>query len=411
MTTVKDARNTEILEKQRHLFSNPIYSSKPGGWQMDTVFPSKVDMDNGSNSLLWFQNVNTKQIHTVKLEKAKDAQEVEAALRQFKEWANKHNQPVNSITADKDPAYTDPLVLDWYTKNKVNFTSTKNHSALGVINRGIRTIRKQVKNNVDKKKRTFNADNVNAKVEEYNDTLPHFFQEGHSPNQMARNRDLELSYIAGKMNEADRRREKAWEDYKYFVNVGDEKKEKTIQAPKVGDWVRRFDDRRKWEHGASYLYKQKFKVHGIDKLRGKVYLGTNNPADGLIEAPRYQVIKNKNLTEGDNFQKIDTNELKKKVANITGYKNNKYEVVYDNGDTGSITERQLRGNRPNNPLRMELEYWQNKASTENTHHMETRSKARDKNKTTGVFENLPAWLKEHLPDDFKQTPKVELKSK
>jgi hypothetical protein len=234
---------------------------------------------------------------------------------------------------------------------------------------------------------------------------------------MARNRDLELSYIAGKMNEADRRREKAWKDNEYYEYKEDKKENKIkkitkeIKAFDVGDEVRRFDTRPDMikGHGVGNLYKQKYTVHAIDKLSGQVWLGDKDSTKGLVKVPRYEVLGGSKFTSGNKYAKIDESELTKKVASITGDDGHgNYDVIYENGDKDTLTNRQLRGNKPNNPLRMELDYWtqkeKNKKAAPNHTHIQTRHGG-------NVYNNLPSWLKEHLPDDFKQTPKVELKSK
>jgi hypothetical protein len=95
---------------------------------------------------------------------------------------------------------------------------------------------------------------------------------GHSPKELtdSKNRDLEIDYIANKMNLADARREKAWEGIE------------------VGQKVRRFTLGNK-QHAEKNLDPYTWTIHHIDKLRGKAYLGRGDSKEGLIQVPRFLI--------------------------------------------------------------------------------------------------------------------------
>ena len=82
--------------------------------------------------------------------------------------------------------------------------------------------------------------------------------------------------------------------------------------------------------------------------------------------PRYLINTNQNLVQPQNLAK----SVKKPEADldeIISFKNGKYQVRYLDGDTDSLTWRQLREGRPLHETPLEKAYW-------DTHQMEETKK-------------------------------------
>ena len=48
--------------EQRYKYGQPIFNTRQGGWQFDTVVPSKKELRKGEHYQLFFVNNNTKEI-------------------------------------------------------------------------------------------------------------------------------------------------------------------------------------------------------------------------------------------------------------------------------------------------------------------------------------------------------------
>ena len=70
-----DATKREMYN-QRSKLSQPVFSNRRGGWQFDTIIPSRNDAKNGQQYQLFFVNNNTKEIKSYPLAK-KDANNME----------------------------------------------------------------------------------------------------------------------------------------------------------------------------------------------------------------------------------------------------------------------------------------------------------------------------------------------
>ena len=341
----KDVKKAKVFEQGRK-FGNPIYSQRPGGWQFDTVIPKHGTK---GNYMLWFTNVNTKETRAYEMPN-KSSESVKEAMEKFlidTKNNKKAPRPVYSLTSDEDQAYATEDLLQFYKDNGIKYrTTTKNSKhILGIVNRNIKMIRDRIANTnglVDTngtRGRTGNMtkEEVNKKLAGWN-TQPNENLAGHSPKELTdrESRDLELDYIANKMNEADERREKA------------------MKGIHEGQYVRRYKLGPK-EHAEGNLDPYDWKIHHIDKLRGKVWLGRENEKEGLVQVPRYQIIT------GDEYQKGKKNPpkldmLTKTPAKIIESKQGKYTVEMTDGSKQTMTQRQLRGNQPLNPLRIEEEF-------------------------------------------------------
>ena len=358
-----DTEKSKVFKQGRE-FGMPIFSQRPGGWQFDTVCPTKK----GGKYYLWFTNVNTKETRAYEM-KNKDSESVKHAMQKFllDTKGNKNNpRPVTALTSDRDKAYATEDMLKFYKDNGIDYrTTTKNSKhILGVVNRNIKMIRDRIANTeglVDEEGNkgiigNMTREEIDKKLSGWN-TQKNENLAGHSPKELTdrKNRDLEIDYIANKMNLADARREKAWEGIH------------------VGQKVRRFELGDK-QHAQKNLDPYTWTIHYIDKLRGKAYLGTNNEKDGLVQVPRFQIDTDPSKLRG-RTTKPSPNLLTKQLSKITGTQNGKYEVQYEDGSKALLSERKLRGTRPVEPLDIEVDY-KNSIEPKSTTHMMTRRRAK-----------------------------------
>ena len=82
----------------------------------------------------------------------------------------------------------------------------------------------------------------------------------------------------------------------------------------------------------------------------------------MKQVPRYLINTNQNLVQPQNLAK----SVKKPEADldeIISFKNGKYQVRYLDGDTDSLTWRQLREGRPLHETPLEKAYWDTQHST------------------------------------------------
>ena len=356
-----DTKKAKVFKQGRE-FGMPIFSQRPGGWQFDTVCPKK----SGGKYFLWFTNVNTKETRAYEMDN-KDSASVKEAMKKFlvDTKDNKNNpRPVTQLTSDRDKAYSTEDMLQFFRDNDINYrTTTKNSKhILGVVNRNIKMIRDRIANTeglVDENGEkgilgNMTREEVDKKLSGWN-TQKNENLAGHSPKELtnSKNIDLEIDYIANKMNLADARREKAW---------------KGIHE---GQKVRRFDLNDK-QHAQKNLDPYTWTIHHIDKLRGKVYIGTNDEKEGLVQVPRFQIETDASKLRGRTAPPpVDL--LTKQYKEITGWQNGKYEVEYEDGSKKFLSERKLRGTRPLERLQIEDDF-KNKGRTTT---MTTRSMDRN----------------------------------
>ena len=355
-----------VMAKQGREQGHAIFSQRPGGWQFDTVIPKR---NANGKYYLWFVNVNTKETRAYEMPK-KDSSSVKYAMQQFllDTKNNKNNpRPVYSLTSDEDPAYATEDLLKFYEKNGIKYRTTTGTSKhiLGIVNRNIKMIRDRIKNTgglVDENGNKGTTgdmpkDEVNRKIAGWN-TQPNEKLGGHSPVELTNNENKELDYIANRMNQADERREQA------------------MKGIEVGMNVRRFKLGPK-AHAEGNLDPYTWKVHYVDKLRGKVWLGRTNKDEGLVQVPRYQILADQSYQRGRKVEP-DFKMLRPIPEEIVDSKNGVYTVRMSNKKEEQMTQRQLRGNRPLNKLQIEQDYEDTHKPKESTTHMTTRSRAKNK---------------------------------
>ena len=390
----KDAQ-LKTAKNQMKTMSMPIFSSKRGAWQFDTVLAT--NRKNAQNPYyLWFTNVNTKFTRAIPM-KDKSSTSVEEALREFFRQNDKDGYPVTALTSDRDPAYQTSVIGEMFKERGIQYRTTEKDTkhGLGVINRNIRTIRGKISNTfrmrmkngkMPKVSEDLEKEQVAMKIKGYNNKKHN--DASMTPKELTspEGEDEELNIIANKMNIADERREKATKDIH------------------VGQKVRRFNPDvlyGKKYHGQFNLDPYNWYVHGIDKSSGYVWLGPDDDKHGLVRVPRYQVLTSKSHI-GNKGMDVppDHEDLKKRIAEITDRdKKGNYVVRYEDGTTEALTARQLRGNKPFEETENEVQFIaKRKVKPEGGTHMRTRSMS--------VFDDKPEAIENYLPKIMPDIPKV-----
>ena len=374
----KDASKKTAL-KQIKKYGMPIFSQKRGGWQFDTVVPKNHKA--GGKYYLWFVNTNTKFSRAYEMND-KSSDEVYRVMNMFIDDNKKRGFDMTQLTCDADPAYTDPKVLDLLQKNNINLKTTNKESkhALGVVNRNIKTIRDRIANTRGLKEGSLgnmSKEQINQKLSGWNNE-PRV--DGKTPLEMTSKdgEDAELDLIATKMN------------------IADEKREQALKGIKVGQVVRRFNPdslSKQKEHAQKNLDMYKWKIHDIDKASGKIWLGGDDPKQGLVQVPRFQVLTDKSYVRNTEMVPSIHPDLKKKVVDIESDKPGYYNVQYEDGTSGKRTVRQIRGTQPLNPLKVEVDYYLKKMNNEQPK-MKTRRGGQ-------VFTNLPPKVRDLLERKIK----------
>jgi len=138
----------------------------------------------------------------------KNAETIKNSLQRFL-----NNHKCIKLTSDEELAFLSKLVLDFLKENEIRIQTIpdKNHSALGIIDRFIRTLRdmntpresSKSQSNTEKYK-TFTAERMSKLINIYNNTFHTSIKM--SPQQMYNNPELEQEYIFQKMKERDEQR-------------------------------------------------------------------------------------------------------------------------------------------------------------------------------------------------------------
>jgi hypothetical protein len=214
----KDKYKMSSGEHSKHYYV-PIFTPFRGGYQIDIIEQSRGGTDVPKYFFVAI-NVNTR-FGFAKAMKRKSADEMIEVLNAFSE--NMKDNPIHQITADEDSAWNNNKVEEWLKEHKIKsrYIRSDRHSALGTIDRFIRTLRDMNTRDDDGKvsdKRDFTDDDIQKYIQLYNSTFHSSIQM--SPEEMQKNPDAEKKYIIEKVYEMNRREKIT--DYNL----------------KVGSWVR-----------------------------------------------------------------------------------------------------------------------------------------------------------------------------
>jgi hypothetical protein len=313
----------------------PIFSTIRNAYQFDTYFPKR-----GEKPFLLFININTRKAYAYELENKKK-EEVLKALTKF----NKDAHP-KFLQSDQDSSYLSNAILTFLKNHDIIYTTVtdNDHHVLGIINRFIRTLRDSGKIVMEKWIKSYNKS-------------PHKSLNAKSPNDM--NEEAELEYIK-------RKQEKMSQKLNDRIIYPEGLKVRITSNPN-----KQFTKKRSKLSNQAYI---------IDGMVGNQYF--IRAADGSIDkVPFFRIVpvawggKNKGGKNKIKIAKrIDNVNPKSKVNNpkltskrytvdkILRYHTaeDKYEVLYDNGEKDYIPARNLREGRPLELSVMERKFWKDK---------------------------------------------------
>ncbi len=195
---VKDPNN---IRKVQRKYMNKLFSNHIHNYQMDLL-----DNGNDITPRYWyiFINVNTKYVHVYPLVN-KSSDKIIKVLKHFiKDVIN-----VSSLTGDAERGWCSDQCIDYLKSSKITLRviHDKQHTALSVIDRFIRTLRdmnipsdKNTKhrysNNI--KYHTFTQKRMNKLIDTYNKTYHR--EINMKPSEMKDNVELEIDYIRKCLN-------------------------------------------------------------------------------------------------------------------------------------------------------------------------------------------------------------------
>lgn len=204
---VNRSRPKDSYHHQVSRYYYPIFANHQHAFQMDLLEQSR---DSGSEFPKYFLiliNVNTRYAYAFPTER-KNQNAINALLTEF---INNHS--INSIVCDDEAAFTSKLVVDTLTEHNVSLRiiTEQRHSALGIIDRFIRTLRdmniptvKSEHQSNDPKYRDFSVKRMNKLLDIYNNTV--HSSTNHTPAEMEQDPKLEKQYITEKLYELERKR-------------------------------------------------------------------------------------------------------------------------------------------------------------------------------------------------------------
>lgn len=319
-----------------------IFSTKPNCWFHDLL-------DNGKNNepRYWHVFIGTNNHYAVALPlNSKSAVAIRSTLREF---INKYH-PVK-LTSDEESAFIEKNNLQLLTDNhvKVHIITEKNHSALGIIDRFIRTLRdmniptqKGSKQSHNEKYQTFSPKRMLKLIQIYNSTYHSRIK--CSPEEMFNNPELEKEYIFEQLE----RKEKQEENIKDL-------------HLKEGSFVRYILPK---ANGRRKRYQVSRECYKIESVNGNMY--TLIARDGTVmNLPRFKLMLcSKDGSKPDNVKWADTipDKWNGVVSRIMSYNptTKKYRVVFTvPGKEDYIDEipaTYLRGNFPQQLTKMELDF-------------------------------------------------------
>jgi hypothetical protein len=188
----------------------PIYANHFGQYQIDLLVQSnKKTRDESLYPPYFFIaiNTNTRYAFAFPLKNNK-IRDLLSALNRLIEAV-----PVRGLVSDQEPALTSNEIATWADQHQItmHFIPNSNHSALGIVDRFIRTLRdmntpsyNSVKNSDDPEFRDFTPEKMEELIDLYNNQ-PHTSIQM-SPIDMQSNPQNEEQYIVKKLYEVHRRK-------------------------------------------------------------------------------------------------------------------------------------------------------------------------------------------------------------
>jgi hypothetical protein len=204
---VHKLRPTDELPYHIENYMSPIFSTHPHSFQIDLLQNSTTAPPEYPKFFLVAININTKFGYATPTS-SKRKGEVLNAIKKFVTDCR-----VSSIVCDEESAFVSEEVVDFLTEKKISLKIINNqrHSALGVIDRFIRTLRDMngrptvtgKRTSDDPRYRDFTDKRMQKLLKIYNDTVHRTTK--HKPIDMENKRSLEISYIIERLYDRERR--------------------------------------------------------------------------------------------------------------------------------------------------------------------------------------------------------------
>lgn len=319
-----------------------IFSTRPNSWFHDLL-------DNGKDNVprYWHIFIGTNNHYAVAYPlNSKSASDVRTTLKKF---INEYH-PIK-LTSDEESAFVEKNNVKLLTDNNVliHIITEQNHSALGIIDRFIRTLRdmntptqKGERQSHDEKYKSISPQRMNKLLEIYNST--YHSRIGCSPIEMLNDPEKEKEYIFKQLD----KREEQEEIKDLHLNVG--------------SFVRYIIPRSNGKNKKRYQYFHE--CYKIYEVKGNMY--TLIARDGTVmNLPRFKIMLcQKDGTKPSNIKWADTipgkwNGVVKEIISFNE-RTRKYKVIFSVPDhedyIDEIPETYLRGNYPQMLSKMEKDY-------------------------------------------------------
>ena len=257
-----------VDKKKISKFQIRIFSNSTNTWFHD-IFVNPGDI--GPKYFHLFVGTNNRYAVANPLEN-KNADSIMNSLQLFLD-----NHKCIKLTSDEESAFLSKTVLEFLKSRKilVNTIPDKNHSALGIIDRLIKTLRdmntpneKSKSQSNAKKYKSFTVERMNKLINIYNNTFHSSIKT--TPKKMYENRELEEKYILKRLKEREEQRK--LQDFEL----------------KPGDLVRYILPRHDGINKKRYRYsKEYFKV---DSKNGSMYNLIASDGTTIVK-PRFLIMK------------------------------------------------------------------------------------------------------------------------
>ena len=332
-----------------------IFSKTPNCWFHDLMDNGK-DKAHGAETKgpeprYWHIFIGTNNHYAVAYPlNNKSAASVKQTLNQF---INEYH-PIK-LTSDEESAFVEKGNMKMLTDNKVlvHIITEQNHSALGIIDRFIRTLRdmntptqKSKRQSHDEKYKSITPKRMNKLINIYNSS--YHSRIGCSPNEMFNNPDLEKEYI--------------------FKQLEKREKQEEIKDLHLteGSFVRYIIPRSNGMTKKRYQYSHE--CYKIESVKGNMY--TLIARDGTVmNLPRFKIMlcqkdgkKPSNIKWADTIPGTWNGEVKEILS--FNERTRKYKVVFSvpgkNDYIDEIPESYLRSNFPQDLSELEKDYMQQK---------------------------------------------------
>jgi len=225
-------------------------------------------------------------------------------LESLKKFVEKYKP--SKLTSDQEPAFMEQNVLDYLKDNNVivHTIPDENHSALGIIDRFIRTLRDMIE------------DNPKTSIERLVDTYNNSFHRSIecTPKQMFENKDKEQSYID-----------------KCIIDKNKQLQNKNFEIP-IGKYVRYLLPSNKLSKKRTNWSVDKYKICGKN---GNYYILMAK--DGtVINKPRYQlIIADNNCEFAETIVGKNTGVIKRVIEHMP---KNKVKVAFEMPDNSEYID-------------------------------------------------------------------------